>query len=80
MDILCEVRCVDFASPNTNRRMSMRVECYLSEDEMKIAIAKWFQSLSNNNEIKPDDVIISHCTSGTKDTYGASVSYEKKEL
>jgi len=51
----------------------MRIQCYLSEDEMKIAIAKWFQSLGK--DIEPNSVIINHCTADNRDSYGAFVSY-----
>jgi len=40
---------------------------------MKIAIAKWFQSLGK--DIEPNSVIINHCTADNRDSYGAFVSY-----
>ena len=60
----------------------MRVQCHLSEDEIKIAIAEWFKILGRI--IEPGDVIITHSTvtcsssrDGTRDSYGASLSYEQ---
>ena len=56
----------------------MRVQCHLSEDEIKIAISKWLATLGK--EIKPMDVIITHCTTNQSDTYGASFSYEDNAI
>lgn len=57
----------------------MRVHCYLSEDEIKIAIAEWFKTLGK--VIEPGDVIITHSTNtkdgAERDAYGASFSYEQ---
>lgn len=57
----------------------MRVQCYLSEDEIKLAIAEWFKTMGK--VIEPGDVIITHSTTKkdgcNQDSYGASFSYEQ---
>ena len=57
----------------------MRVQCYLSEDEIKIAIAEWFKTMGK--VIEPVDVIITHSTTKIdgcdRASYGAAFSYEQ---
>lgn len=57
----------------------MKVQCYLSEDEIKLAIAEWFKTMGK--VIEPGDVIITHSTTtkdgAERDSYGASFSYEQ---
>lgn len=59
--------------------VAMKVQCYLSEDEIKIAIAEWFKTMGK--VIEPGDVVISHSTTKkngcNQDSYGASFSYEQ---
>jgi len=57
----------------------MRVQCHLSEDEIRLAIAEWFKALGR--PIQPSDIIFSHCTvrkdGVDRDSYAASLSYEQ---
>lgn len=57
----------------------MKVQCHLSEDEIKLAIAKWFGTMGK--PIEPGDVIITHGTIKIEGlervAYGASFAYEQ---